>query len=139
MKSKKERCGIARCRRVAKIRVGQQGLCAGHLGLLSSVTPDLRGEAVVRSMMEAEERRKAKQRSANAGGIAKTRWTEHPKIVIDPAKASIYDNAPAGALMPWKRGLEPQAGWVWVEDLAEYDALPEVFGEGKFGWIRCVR
>lgn len=65
--------------------------------------------------------------------------TEHPKIVFDPAKASIYDNAPAGALMPWKRGLEPMDGWEWAADLADYDALPEVFGGGAFGWVRCVR
>lgn len=62
----------------------------------------------------------------------------YPKIVIDPAKVSIYDNAPPGALMPWKRGTEPHPGWEWAEDLAQFDAgvyAPDAEA-GWYGWIR---
>lgn len=64
--------------------------------------------------------------------------SEHPKIVFNPEKASIYDNAPPGALMPWRRGTEPHPGWEWAEDLAQYDAgiyAPDAEA-GWYGWIR---
>lgn len=60
-------------------------------------------------------------------------------VVFNPEKASIYDNAPPGALMPWKRGTEPHPGWAWAEDLAEYDAGDWAGHPGTtYGWIRRV-
>lgn len=61
--------------------------------------------------------------------------TPHPEIVFNPEHASIYDNAPPGALMLWKRGTELHPGWEWAEDLAQVDAA--VWPDGSAaGWIR---
>lgn len=65
--------------------------------------------------------------------------SKHPRVVIDPAKASIYDNAPPGAIMPWKRGTEPHPGWEWADDLEEYDAGDWCGEPGTtYGWVRRV-
>lgn len=55
--------------------------------------------------------------------------------IVGELKGDTYDTAPAGALMPWRRGTTPHPGWEWAADLAEYDALVWL-ESGAFGWIR---
>lgn len=70
----KLRCGVQRCRRVAKIRIGDYGLCAGHLDRLSLMTPDLSDSVTVRSWKAAEARRvTARAQRRDDGGTARTR------------------------------------------------------------------
>lgn len=63
---------------------------------------------------------------------------QFPAVMISVTTgAGIYDTAPTGALMPWKRGTEPHPGWGWAENLAQYDAGDWAgAGPGTFGWIR---